>query len=285
MHKDYADSNHGRAFVTRLDNWGELLDECSQPPIGNYDSSKQTYDTKWTETRSYDEAMVLARDGWKEGIAKADVLSRAITTKMGSMIRKMHLRPDVEGCAFDVGAIVTNEPECWIRPQYKIQKGNSAKIIRICVNVSASAGVPTSVMIARGSVAVALIRLLEQSGKRVEVFVMDSAENRGSGERYEHYVLIKRADQALDLARMIFACADPSMLRRVMFRLYERMPAAFQSNFFGYGSPCEAIHFPEDKKPDILIGHAHLHDVQWSSESSAIAWIKEKLVEQGVKVI
>lgn len=284
MRNGFADNvgGRGRSYVNVYDGWGEFLDEVGKPPIGRNCSSEATYDPIWSGTRSYQEAIDLAKFGWKEGIAKADVLSRAITTKMGSMIRKMHLLPDVEGCAFDVGAIVQNEPECWIRPHYKIQKGHS-NIMRICINVSASAGITPDVMIARGSVAAALIKLLEQGGKRVEVWIADASKN-GNDDKYESFVLIKRTDQPLDLARMIFAAAHPATLRRLMFRTYERMPVSFQEQFSGYGRPCECSHFPDNKRPDILIGHALLGDVQWQSQTSAIAWIKETLIAQGVKL-
>lgn len=75
------------------------------------------------------------------------------------------------------------------------------------------------------------------------------------------------------------------MLRRLGFRLFERIPSQFQSKFFGYGHPTATKYFPEDHQPDILVPHALLGNEAWNNQQSSINWIKAELTKQGVRLV
>jgi hypothetical protein len=91
-------------------------------------------------------------------------------------------------------------------------------------------------------------------------------------------MLLKSADQDLDLARLMFAIAHPSMFRRLCFSMQEQHPDNYHD---GYGSPYDLA---EEYRGDIHLPCMGWGDDQWSDTEYAKAWIVKNLNEQGVKV-
>jgi hypothetical protein len=126
---------------------------------------------------------------------------------------------------------------------------NAMPIVKIYADVGATSSTEASAMIRKGSAIVALIDQIEQSGQRVELIACQRTNTRG----YEYdeqriFITVKRADEVLDLDRIAFALAHPSMLRRVCFRIMEFTYSGYVS---GYGRvedfddlPADAMYIP-----------------------------------------
>jgi hypothetical protein len=123
----------------------------------------------------------------------------------------------------DVGRFLSGEPECF---GTEIADGGSISrpVVKIVANLAASGAVTPQSLFIRGAAIVAAIDILEALGRRVEAWVAHgSARSKGSdSQSHETHVLVKRADQPLDVDRLAFAVAHPACLRRLCFSIMEQ---------------------------------------------------------------
>lgn len=254
--------------------WGDLLafaEEHGGKGLGSSTRTGDGYGVDWCGTANMQECLHLARNGWAEGMAQAEPLCAQITDKVTSLVDVDHVVYDVEGIGLDVATYLNGEPECWQRFEKTTGEGHGVKHIRIVMDATVSGGIDKSIIVARGAAVAALIQGLEFSGCRVELEVLPLC----NGAPWESRVLVKSADQDLDLSRVIFATAHPSMLRRIGFACQDGCPS--RDNNSGYGPCSNAL-----EQGDIYIGGAMLGGVQWKNPESAIKWVLEQMVKQGV---
>lgn len=237
-------------------------------------------------TRTFAEALKLANDGWTEKEKEVRALINPMFDAVSSLIEKIDVSYDYEGHNIDVGRFVEGEPECWQKFETKIVDGSGNKIIRLVFNASVSAGIRPNVIIQRGAAIASLIELLEFAGHRVElILAFCGREFRGSSKevRNEFYIPVKDANQPMDLAKLIYILAHPSVLRRLYLRAMElETDDEFISDMnvgFGYGRPSE---IPEDKRGDIYIGHASSEEDTWRDSKLVDQWLKDQLTKQGI---
>jgi hypothetical protein len=188
---------------------------------------------------------------------------------------------DVVGHFPDIGAYLAGEPENMIA--YETVQGTAPKVVRILVNCAASAAVSTKAIEARGAMACALIDALENAGYRCEVVAaLESYIMLGPGVRYSigARVMLKRAEEALCMDRLVFALVHPAFLRRIGFRLTELCPdTAARDSFIrgAYGRTGTVVGGPGD----IVIGE--MDDADWTPERVAEE-VRRYLAEVGVQV-
>ena len=111
-------------------------------------------------------------------------------------------------------------------------------IVRIVINMSASAGVDPQHIVNRGVAIVALIDRIQLSGRRVELIAVKHGEYRD--DRYIWSVTVKRPEESIDMDRIGLVFATPIMLRRFFFRVMEFMTP---HEVYGYAYP---KHFEEE---------------------------------------
>ena len=173
-------------------------------------------------TSSFDDAAKLAREGWKEGVGRVQKIRSTIANAVQSFVsrRAEAIGYDVYGEYVDVGRFLTGEPECFgVRVS---DDSVSKKVVRINVNLGVSGSVSHEVIFARGAVAVAAIDVIESSGCRVEVYGVHGSLKCSGGKIHETHVLLKSANQPLDIDRLVFALCHPSSLRRLCFAVMEK---------------------------------------------------------------
>lgn len=272
-----------------FNDWQSFVDFSAQPPsevwkCGEHTSRKVAsggYDCgeDWFGTKTYEEAIELARYGWKDGIALADKLTSAMFNRVSRSIKKRRPMLDVQGMGFDVGTYLSGQPECWVRYDHVSVR----KVIRILVPTSVSGAVDSDVIKARGATIASLIQLLEFSGYGVELISAPRFNFCGPSRKAIAYgtVLVKSALQKLDMGRVMLACAHPAMNRRLGFNLIEHSPEAFQDS--GYGRPIDTVTKELAEGADIVFS-GMLRDVQWSNPDAARTWIMEQLRAQGVEL-
>ena len=121
---------------------------------------------------------------------------------------------------------------------------NAMPIVRIYADIGATVGTHSSAMINKGSAVVALVDQIEQAGQRVELIACQRSETRGCAYDEQHvFITVKAADELLDLDRVAFAMAHPSMLRRINFRIMEFL---YPEDVDGYGSVRKFDDLPDD---------------------------------------
>lgn len=263
----------------------ELWDHVEKEPIGRdpdgWSSSKAA--EAWNGNISWKKAKDYARNGWPEGTDKIAPTLARVDELIAHVMPEPRMSYDVVGDAPDVGAYLAGIPENMLTTE--IQEG-AARMVRVCVNVGASAGVSPRAIEARGIIACALTDALERAGYRVEVRAGWSQRTRDPKPNAEGalylgtWTTLKRAEEPLSLDRITFALIHPSFMRRILFRVMELIPDrqdrdAFTDN--AYGCPCAVV----GAAGDIIVTEMYGHGNDWTPEILA-AEVGRYLKEVGV---
>jgi len=110
---------------------------------------------------------------------------------------------------------------------YESDTNRKMPIVTMYVDIGATWNTSTEAMIRRGAAIVALVDQIEASGKRVHIVAVNAVGVSGAridGEKVStliYKITIKESGEHLDMDRIAFATAHPSMLRRVWMRLIE----------------------------------------------------------------
>jgi hypothetical protein len=245
---------------------------------------ESSYRTAFTGTATFGEAVALAERGWSEGLARIASLASVIYTQVNEQVLRDELAYDVVGDAWDMGRVLTGEPECAMRwEQAEVPITATGKVVRIVVNASASWQVSTEVLFTRGAAICALVDALENAGRRCEVTVATATTGRESAHHMEVRVLVKHAADALQPEALAFTLCHASMLRRLMFSVKECSSKAVLKAFNirvggSYGSPAEV----RGDRGDLYLPAAQAGDPQWADAASAREWVLRELQRQGV---
>lgn len=172
----------------------------------------------------FDETVKLARTGWREGAEQSQAIRALVDEVVAdtTRVRSTSYGYDVNGEFLDVGRYLSGEPECF---GLTVPSGESTSspVVKIVVNLAASAAISTRSIFARGAAVLAAIDILEGSGRRVEVWVAKGGYVRGRHKKYiDIRVCVKRADHPLDSDRLAFLLCHASCLRRLFFAAQER---------------------------------------------------------------
>jgi len=198
-------------------------------------------------TRTFGDAVQTAISGWDEG---RDAIGSGV--EFAKAKQASFKRPDWEYGVAGQRACIPSY--CAGVPNHMVwmddtSSRNAMPIVKIYADIGATSHTSTNAMTRKGSAIVALVDQIEQSGQRVELIACQRSDTKG----YEYdeqriFITVKRADEVLDLDRIAFALAHPSMLRRVCFRIME---FTFNEYVSGYGRvkdfddlPADAMYIP-----------------------------------------
>lgn len=279
---------HKPTTIIRFDSLGEFLDKiCNSPINSNKKSSTRVevwegddIENIWEGSRTFEEAVTIARIGWERKASELQRLSAPIVEKITSLVERSDINYDVEGTQVDIARFVDGEPECWQYWTQTYHESTGTKHLRIVFNCMISAGITNDVIIAKGAAIASLIEALEFAGHRVQLDVAIGYKN------FEAYVTVKKHDQPLDMPRIAFALASPAMARRFMFRLLETQPRDLANAVigYGYGGNHKEYYWRVDNSDqgDLYFGHSFLGEPAWTNPESTTAWILAELKKQGV---
>jgi hypothetical protein len=215
-------------MIVRFDSFEKFIEQALVvPKKQDSSSSRQTREGKdpWHGTNTFEQAVEIAKKGWAEGAAEALKIRATVEAAVRDLInaRSTVYSYDVAGEFVDVGRFLSGEPECF---GIEFNDGGSIArpVVKIVANLAASGSVTPKSLFIRGAAIVAAIDILEALGRRVEAWVAHgSARGRGvNAGAHETHVLVKRADQPLDVDRLAFAVAHPACLRRLCFSVMEQ---------------------------------------------------------------
>jgi hypothetical protein len=239
-------------------------------------------------TRSFAEALDLARKGWPEGAEAA----RRFAGQFGAVAASNVLRPEIGyavcGDTIDMGRYLMGEPECFMEWRESEVSAAGAKVLKVAINISISSAIPADAIMRRGAAMIALVDLLEQAGRRCEVWV--ASATCSNGEHYREFaVRLKEAGQPLETDRLAFAMCHPSMERRLERGLSEtvipvKMRDAYDFTSGGAGKPCPLRH----TAGDVVMPEARYRDANgaidptWLTDESCIAKVLALLEAQGI---
>ena len=216
--------------------------------------------------------------GWPEGLAAVTGLVESLSALVGSGMLKETFRPAVSGLFFDVGLVLSGEPEAWLETVETEEETKGSKVVTLALNCTVSGSIRASTIQARGAAMLALAVLLERSGRSVRVIVGDATTSDGHSLYAE--TLIKDAGEPFDLDKLAFWLVCPDVLRRCFFRICEASPLRKEVKAYtggGYGQPVEGW-TPEG---DITLKGIR-SDSGWTPAESR-DWIIQELKGQGVQ--
>ena len=264
--------------------WSEFVTQAVSGKCSLSNSQRTSRDTgnaRFFGTETFEEAIELARVGWPEGAkkvkAKLDILRSAIPAKR--MVKEVEMSRVGPGI-IDMGRYKQGHPAPWVTWAEREEESVEAvdgKIITIAFNITASGGVSTDTMFRKGATIAALTDLLERSGKRVELILIDTSKGRYDSMTIQS--TIKRPEDPLDIDRITFSIGHSATLRRLGFSIYEQQDNAARNGWTSAGNygNCMDVNIP---------GAINIHssDLRYfSEEASQLAWLKRNLADNGVE--
>lgn len=189
----------------------ELLRAVEAAPIKGSATSKTEPANSFYGYVSYEEALDLARTGWKGG---TDAI-RTAREKLPSIARPEQCEAewsfDVSGDCLDIGRAVCGEPEAFF--VHHAQPGEG-KILKICASVSFNCITESETITKRGATIAALVECLELQGYSIELSIF-------AAFGLQIQVIIKTPGQPLELDRLAFFLTHAATLRRLLFSIEE----------------------------------------------------------------
>lgn len=242
--------------------------------------SMRKADPHWHSGISWDDNAQALAQGWGEGSKQVRELTAEISRFVGSMARKPEPEPRIAGGRINRAAYRAGRARVFqqLKETGAIRPAAGGKVIRIECLATAPGSLDAAVMTNRGAHIAALVMALETfTAYSCEVWV--STWNDYSGrKRHGQLAPVKKAGEALDLDRLAFALASPTMLRRCMWAVREQHPdgrALCDDGGYGY-----CVDSPEPQDLDIP------NAVQWNrlKADKRKQWLLDGLTKFGIKL-
>jgi hypothetical protein len=206
-------------------------------------------------TETFEEAKELLKFGYKDILPKvksgvAENLKRTETRQ------RRHIENGVVGYAPNVPNAIMGLPNSMINVKSVPQK---VKAISLVVGITENCGTETEEFIKSGIAALGVVNSLELQGYRVSLKVACKV-SRMESERVFCTVTLKNYRDHLDLQKLCFPLAHPSMFRRFGFKWMETVPGLTNSGWaFGYG---QSYHNYEEFKKLFLSENEYFIDLK-----------------------
>lgn len=186
----------------------------------------------FTGTRSYQEALDLFQNGY------TDVLDQIKTgvdanVRKNQVVNRRQIRTNVVGYVPHVPNAILGLPNSMIMTEQRPQK---IKAVSIVAGITENCGTPAEEFVKSGIAVLSLVNTLELRGFRVSLKL--SFYNAQCGEELTWATIcLKDYREHLDIQKLCFPLANPSMFRRFGFKWLETCPNLHASGWaHGYGS-------------------------------------------------
>lgn len=225
---------NGNTYFTDFNSVSDLINFIdTKEPYDNFKNKKGGCDSisgdkSFTETESFDEAKDLLLHGWECGTRR---IRRKLDFKNTENVLKQKPCYDIQGYQCSVPRYLQGIPTNMINNKVVTQKNKVITINKMCTYYGK---VTTSQIIDESVKVLKLINELEKQGYRVNLNVIfGSRKIKNSMVR----IKIKQSSQRMNLKQMAFPLVHPSMLRRIIFAVWERCEENSTGGFeYGYGA-------------------------------------------------
>ena len=206
---------------------GEMLVYADSNSRKRQSDGSTAHDAEFSGTKNYAHAHKLATEGWHEIRPEVEKLLSTLSEQIDNRLDIVNeLEYAVSGGAVDVGRWLTGEPECMFSfvPTPNARMG---KVVRLFIDYGASGGYSAKFIQQRGIVICALVDALQKMRIATEVW----GETAITANNTIHTTVVKLHDATaqMDIDELMFALANPSMLRRITFSVREMA---------GFGDSC-----------------------------------------------
>lgn len=228
----------------------KILDKRDNNSIMSSKHSSQEHgDASWYGTKSYSDAIKLFEKGYSDILddLKTEIKKTEKLQCNNISIRKSRPKNAVAGFVPNVPNAIRGLPESMILIDKTPKK---IKAIEIIYNMHGCASEDTDFFIKSGAVLLSAINLIEKMGVQVKL-TAGFFSARCDDEITFPTVVVKHYNQPLDLLKLCFPLAHPSMFRRIGFKYLETCPELTDRCWsHGYGHTCDLDILKKEIYPD-----------------------------------
>jgi len=203
-------------------------------------SSKSSRASKeWSMGINYEDTLTMARNGghWPEGAEQLQSVSvQDAASTLADMIAPEIIN-DVTGGAVDIGAYLSDDPECFLRVDD--EQAQVRPVIRIAVELAVAGRIPAVDAMNRGRAVLAMVEALELQGHSTEL--VGTFITYQGHIRYECHTVCKQAGEPWNPSAVAFMLAHPAFSRRLGFRMVELHDEARFMSKSSYGNGSQNI--------------------------------------------
>lgn len=239
-------------YIQKFDSLQKLYEYLCDTPFNEVfrwaeHSSVKADNRNWSQTRSFEEAVDLLRNGW-------DDMSKKLTQKLAVACKNMQPQKaqrnvlSVAGYQPVVALYLAGVPQNMIDKQTVVKK---QKIIELTKDVTYSACVSSEEIIEESIKSMMIVKKLEAQGFRVKLNIALGVE--ADGRKIICKACVKQPGDRLNISKLAFPMVHPSMLRRLFFRYIEVNPDVTSGFRYGYGRPIGAYDMKRVFKEDIIL--------------------------------
>lgn len=214
MRKHTLEFHHRQYQVYTYNSISDYLEDAED--TSEHDMGHDTYDPHWKGTKSWEEAVELARYGWDE-VAKdmtAQLKVALKNTKTDEIVKNVL---DVCGYQANVPMYLAGVPTNMIRQNRVRQK---AKVVNVIKPMGATANVSREQYVKAGVECMRIINALEKKGYAVNLFIASASK---VNDRYATFMVkVKSSSERLNVSKLAFFLASPSVHRRFNFSLIQK---------------------------------------------------------------
>jgi hypothetical protein len=224
-----ADNNRTR--IREFSSISSLMRFLTDTPDNNVQHEKESHSSNkhFTLTRSYDEALNLLSNGWTEAAEKMTKALDAIPFPTPTTTPRPTY--SVQGHTPSVPRYLQGIPTNMVTSR---ATPSPRPIIHITHGITYSAMWGAEDILKEGIKCLEIIRSLEARQYSVRFSILCAADDDRSITGFK--VCIKEPSERLNMAKMSFPLAHPSMLRRFFFRYIEVTPD-LPNHYYAYGTP------------------------------------------------
>lgn len=279
-------------FGTSLfDSWGAYVDTAARDEIERMGRSSRDHgDPSFLGTETFEDALKLARDGWKDGAEQLSELAARLEGRLGNVSTVKQPGYSIVGPGvLDMGRYLMGHPEPYMvfRDSEELTDVNPDRVLKVIVCAGANANLSDTEIWWRGAAAIAITDLVESGGARVELeLARESAGRYGANGAARHVrrVMVKRAQDHVAPEILAFALAHPSSHRRIDWGVRETLASNVRLAMGswpagGYGRSQDlAI---ADRDGALYVPY---HAPEFRSAEGTAAWVVRALKEHGIEV-
>ena len=220
-------------YRNHYESLGEFIRKAAEPSLSSAESSKRKEldEKEFSGTYNFDEAIRLVTNGWPEGRAK---LMTAIAAAQTTSTFTPSLVMDVAG-AYPIAALAAAGDPCSMVDLAPVED-RVRPIVRLLVQRAGSAAYSVDEFTNYGAAIMSYIEGLEAAGFRCEVTVCFASDFHSDGDQF-CTVVVKRAEEPIEIDRMAFVMVHPAFFRRIAFAVYEAtegLSDILNRNAYGY---------------------------------------------------
>lgn len=235
--KRYIKDNN--LWITEYNSINEFVTDIGSLPNNKFFADRHSSQRKektggdWYATEDYARAVYLLTHGW-DSAAQKMAQKVKMTVAAGQTVRSSKPSYNVVGSQASVPRYLQGIPTNMVSRQMIHSK---QKVVTVTKGITYAARWTPEAILRESVKALQIIQSMENAGQRVRLNVMIAISDDDTKHHHICKVCVKQPDERMNISKMAFALAHPSMLRRFFMKWIEVDPFAEHDMGWSYGYP------------------------------------------------